>query len=469
MSQQVEVVVFSGDRQVDGPLARPVRRLPTGRAGIVYGGEVYPLHAGDRIELTDPTFDKSACATYVERGAPIPYAVSTRHTTVSVQPTSLLADQDWYVETSRFGHYLVFDADEQTAGQVVDLVDDAGLVVRRWDSSHRPADDGRSYDWFVRLGFDGDREACVRILGNVLRGSPAAEPALTGLPEGLQRSVVKALEKALVVARDNTRLGNEIERLGEELAARSSRIDAVQLQAEADAASFATAADGLRAQVAAHDRNRRSLLDAHERQVATLRSEVAEALAVADNDQAATIAADRDRILDEYVEADQKLTEMTTALATREREVAGLQAQLVQLQGRLAEVKDADRERATAAREAHQGNRIPRNGADAFIQKVLGRCSLDADSIELLLELRRADKMMRELIRVNDNADDLRTRSKKVQGYAGWWEIPKINIGARKAMGRLYYRHTSDGDVEVHVHDKDDNSEQRRFLERKLV
>jgi hypothetical protein len=42
---------------------RPVRVLPDGASGVVFRGEVFPLHPGDEIHLDDPTYDKDACPT----------------------------------------------------------------------------------------------------------------------------------------------------------------------------------------------------------------------------------------------------------------------------------------------------------------------------------------------------------------------------------------------------------------------
>ena len=76
----------------------------------------------------------------------------------------------WYVETNRFGHYVVFDADEHVAEALAGRLDDVGLDVIRWDESFRPADNGIQYDWFVRLGFDGDKADVIRLVDAQVAG-----------------------------------------------------------------------------------------------------------------------------------------------------------------------------------------------------------------------------------------------------------------------------------------------------------
>ncbi|WP_460793342.1 hypothetical protein [Nocardioides pacificus] len=221
-SQQVDVEVFNADRQVDGPLRRPVRLLPTGDAGVVYGGEVYPLYRGNRIDITAPCYDKYDCASFVADGELIPFAATPTPSTRGVRPAPVpLPEGDWNLETNRFGHYVVFNADESTAEHVVDRLDAGPLGVRRWDASHRPASDGRHYDWFVRLAFKGERDECLRQVRSHLShsGTPPAQPLeLDGVPSNLRTAVLSALQKALAVARENSTLKQERDRLKADLA-----------------------------------------------------------------------------------------------------------------------------------------------------------------------------------------------------------------------------------------------------------
>src|SRR3954452_20087810 len=105
-SEQVQITVFSDGRRVDGPMPRPVRLLPSGKAGVVYGGWVYPLHQGAVIELSDTPFAKTDCPGFVTAGAAVPFAGQSETPDWS---RPVLGVNDWYLESNRFGHYLVFD------------------------------------------------------------------------------------------------------------------------------------------------------------------------------------------------------------------------------------------------------------------------------------------------------------------------------------------------------------------------
>lgn len=75
---------------------------------------------------------------------------------------------DYYVESNRLGHYLVFDGDDNTKERVVAHLEQNGMPVRYARKSIRPADNERRYDWFARLEFQGDREQCQHELARIL-------------------------------------------------------------------------------------------------------------------------------------------------------------------------------------------------------------------------------------------------------------------------------------------------------------
>lgn len=143
---------------------RPVRILPTGYAGAVFRGLVYPLYAGDFIDLDDEPFSKDSCSGFVTRGCPIPYS-PTAHAT---DDADHLGIESWYLESNRFGHYLVFDSSQIAAERLVDTLTAAGLGVLRWDESSRAADNGEMYDWFIRLDYQGSRDQCLRRVSEIL-------------------------------------------------------------------------------------------------------------------------------------------------------------------------------------------------------------------------------------------------------------------------------------------------------------
>lgn len=74
----------------------------------------------------------------------------------------------WYLESNRFGHYLVFDTSDENVHRLVTAVEECGLGVVRWDASTRPSDDGVLYEWFIRLAFDGSRDECLKVVNELL-------------------------------------------------------------------------------------------------------------------------------------------------------------------------------------------------------------------------------------------------------------------------------------------------------------
>ena len=501
-SEQVQVEVMSGDRLVDGPLLRPVRLMPGGRAGVVYGGQVYPLYAGDRVDVTDMAVDKLDCPEFVSLGGSVPYAQRTPSNRVEpVELRGLLDEDDWHLESNRFGHYLVFDATEEDAERVVACVDESPLGVRRWDASHRPADNGRLYDWFVRLQFDGDREDCLRHVRALL--SPRSQfqsPAIAldeSVPEHLRSAIVSALQKSLRVAQENRRLCDELataeDRLsGLEMARAILLSESEQARIDHENKARLQAAQIQALLKAAVDREkeyRRSVEDlrkAHVVELAGLRAQVESPRLSSQPEAESETREFLQRQLDakqqeidqlyeswdnEATRANQlqaQLESVTVDHATACEKVTSLEEAVRSRTSQLTEVLDEQRERRTAEREKSQSKVRP--NLERFLSKLFKRCVLDRESADTLLEFERPAKAVREIMRIDDDDPQLKAVAKKVKGYDRWWELSNVHTGAsgKSAMGRIYFR-PHDGDVIVVVHRKKDGDEQRRFMERRLV
>lgn len=166
-SKKVDVAVYDGDRLVARLTTRPVRLMPDRCAGVVYNGAVYRLYQGNYINVSDEPVDKDNCDSFVAAYSDIPYRPEIRRDDLS--DSGHLGIEDWYLESNQFGHYLVFDASEDAARRLVDAVESRGLGARRWDESSRQADNGQFYDWFIRLGFTGSRDECMRRSKTCLR------------------------------------------------------------------------------------------------------------------------------------------------------------------------------------------------------------------------------------------------------------------------------------------------------------
>ena len=136
-SQQVVVRVLDGESLVDESIRRPVRLTPDGFAGVVYAGAVYPMFAGNVVDIAGPSWEVEDCNRFLLAGAPVPYA--QRVDGQSSNPPFGGLHGEWTVETNRFGHYVVFNASERVASLAVDSLEAAGVSVQRWDVSHRAA------------------------------------------------------------------------------------------------------------------------------------------------------------------------------------------------------------------------------------------------------------------------------------------------------------------------------------------
>lgn len=241
---------------------RPVRRLPSGESGVVYGGDVYPVHQASAgsvlIELDDACLPKDRCPSFVGVDEPIIYMPSGLR--LSGIHRSLLPER-WAIETNRFGHYVVFDGDEDLAEAVIDRLESAGFVVRRWGASIRAAADGYFYNWFVRLTYDGTAEECRASVRDALsRGSDreaapndavdleARLDALEGLTTTLKGVLTAQVERStmreveLAEARDrNVALREELRGLRAELAAAHGTSDSLRSNLDVTQAANASA------------------------------------------------------------------------------------------------------------------------------------------------------------------------------------------------------------------------------------
>lgn len=170
----VDVEVFDGDETIDVAHERPVRLMPCGKAAIVYRERVYPLHEGNIIRLEDLPLDVELCQRFVAWDEPIPYCSDSEEEwdfADDAMAKESLGIGSWYLESSKLGHYVAFDASEAGAQRLAAAIKDSDLGLVKLDESFRPAADGHQYDWYIRLKFRGPRDQCLRILEGILGGA----------------------------------------------------------------------------------------------------------------------------------------------------------------------------------------------------------------------------------------------------------------------------------------------------------
>ncbi len=167
----VDVEVFDGDETIDVAHDRPVRLMPSGKAAIVYRERVYPLYEGNIIHLEDLPLDMELCQRFVAWDEPVPYCSYREEEWDSADDETHeenLGIGSWYLESSKLGHYLAFDASEAGAQRLAAAIEESDLGLVKLGESFRPAADGHQYDWYIRLRFRGQREHCLRVLEGIL-------------------------------------------------------------------------------------------------------------------------------------------------------------------------------------------------------------------------------------------------------------------------------------------------------------
>ena len=436
---QVSVRVVDGDTLVEDSVRRPVRLTPDGFAGAVYAGAVYPLHQDNRIDLGDPSWEIEDCNRFLFAGAPIPYRPEAGNEGASGGGG---LDVTWHLESNRYGHYVVFNASEHVAGAVVDALERSGIGVQRWDVSHRVADDGRFYDWFARLKFKGPREEAKVLVAAVLAPAPGSLPVeIERSPDELR---IEELEQQV-----ETLLDRVLE-LRSELS--ESRADAEQLKLRAERAE--TRESQLAEDLDRAAEHQKSL---HE-QLAALRTAepgLNKALLVKQDETEEML----EFVLAENASLQQEVSQLAAQGDADNRHIRGLQASVEDLSSRLAEMSSQEGER----RRAVSARRGPLPGAGGFIKVAFARLEFVLDGIEVLANVDSPAAMMRALAQI-DRGENI---GKDLEGLRGWREVSKLatGIAGSEDLGRIYYK--PDGDrVLVSVHVKQDDKEQRRFVER---
>ncbi|WP_148571888.1 hypothetical protein [Nocardioides caldifontis] len=458
-SAKVDVAVLSHGKRIDTLVSRPVRLTPSGHGGVVYAGDVYPLRADNSIEVTGASYDKTSCSSFVDAGEPVPYGPSS----TPAQPPGVQLKR-WYVESNRFGHYLVFDASVTLAERVVALMDSSGIGVRRWDESVRVSDNGEQYDWFIRLAFDGSREECLRRVRHVLAATGPATSAPSAILSSTQADSVREAAELLDQMQDDLRvLRSELQALK---TYQETERDRLIDQFTAAKRLAQKQVDGLTRDL--HEaRSGRRALETQVSELEALLEEVTDPSATtpsADEAVSSARAAERHAI-DQWKAAALEVDDLQTDVRTLRAELDSARdaAEFYESNYRTAvEERDEHREKRRSVASAHGGGG-PRGSTELFLERLFERLDLSADGIDLLLEWPRPAAAVKHLLSIEDRTDErLRT---KVVGRDGWWEL-RTHTGhaAHGDMGRIYYHPTKDGRVDVELHHKKDKKDQNRFL-----
>jgi hypothetical protein len=441
-AQQVVVRVVDGSTVVEESVRRPVRLTPHGYAGVTYAGAVYLLLVGNTIDISGDSWEVEDCNRFLLADTPVPYAPLGG----ANEPQQFTGfDGDLYVDTGQFGHYVLFNASERVATGLVDALETAGLSVQRWDVSHRPAGDGRFYDWFARLRFKGTHEEAIARISDALRPpvplestvSLEAAPAPTRLDD-LEAKYEKLLDETVELRDRLAASERESSILRERLASATAR--EAKLSADLDRAL----------------EHQRSLRD----EISELSRSPVQAV-----DTKALLAkqSDTEELLElalaENAELRQQLQSLRGKAERGETQIETLEATVLNLELRLEEVADQESEqRRVAATQI-----APRRGVAGFLDTAFARLTFVLDSVEVLANLETPSAVMRSLVQI----DMGEVVGKDLESIRSWREVSKLatGIAGSESMGRIYYK--PDGNrVLVSVHVKQSDKEQRRHLQR---
>ncbi|WP_421093640.1 hypothetical protein [Pseudarthrobacter sp. CC4] len=441
-SQQVVVRVVDGASVVEESVRRPVRLTPDGYAGIVYAGAVFPLFADNVIDMAGPSWEIEDCNRFLLAGASVPFARKADN--ALAQQSFIEFPDEWNVETTRFGHYVVFNASERLAAEVVAALEAGGLSVQRWDVSHRTAADGKFYDWFARLRVKGthtDALSRVAAVFSPVSADLVVEPSPTQTDtrfEDLAAQVEQLLDQTVELRERLDGSESQVTLLRQRLAAATDRES--KLASELNRALEHQ--KSLLGQIAELGRAPEQPFDTRAFLVKQTETEELLEFALAEN-----------------AELYSSVGSLRAQAEQGDARVLSLEAMVLGLRERLEEVGHQERERRRAAAAPV----APRRGVLGFLDTAFSRLTFVLDSMEVLANLDAPASLLRSLVQI-DMGENV---GKDLEGLRGWREVSKLATGVAGSedMGRIYYK--PDGaQVLVSVHVKQDDKEQRRHLER---
>lgn len=455
MARSIDVAVSNGLSFSRLARNRPARILPTGYVGAVVGGIVRPVyrHRLDclSVDLMDAGFEPSVCPYWGENDSFL-FVDDTRadHNAAIV---------DYYIETNSYGHYVVFNGDESVLDDVASRLT-RSIGVRRFSTSHRPADNGVQYDWFVRLDFDGSREQAEDLVKFALSHTDDEDGATDLAGHGEISELIASLPKPLQLRAAEEGLHQRgapelVSWLGFVAETSLNDIDSVKLslQEEIDRVTeTALARQAHFSQRESSDANEISLLKL---QVGELR----QALLVQINDQ--TPAPD--------------LQQQNAALESLQKENNELwrewQENETKLRSQTIELEEAKQQILQLMKENQRlehSNRLPRRISERLLQSLhvmlntLSNMDIHGDAAETIADrFENPVPVLNALVQLNggDNAP-----SKRITTAEGWRELDRhINTG-RCDRGRIYFKKQQNSRLLAVVHFKQDDTEQQRFF-----
>lgn len=461
MAKSIDVAVAQGTKFLRWASNRPARVLPNGYVGAVYNGSTMPVyqHRFDSfsIDIEDEGYEPELCS-FWKSSEPFLFSDSTAE-------EEDIDDIDWYLETNAYGHYLVFDGDEDTLNDVLGRLAGRGVALKRHGSSHRPADNGHHYDWFIRLDFDGSHEDAENLVFDALSTTSTDSTTtdfgelsntlklIFSLPPNLMIEAVKggllqqdaaALVSWLGDLTEATRTDIDDVKLGlqDEIDEATSRAnDSLKNYAELkrtaahEKLKYETSIKGLHSELEAL-RHRLEHSDTEISNTAELEAEIA---------KLKTDLADRKHVYEEWNKADDKASSLEAELQATRQQLQILSKENHRLANR-GTVRASDKTRKLAL-----------SGL-----KLLTEINIHGDAADTIVEGFHSPEPLFDVLKRLNCGEQI--RATRITTARDWFEVDKhINTG-QSDMGRVYFKKQESGRLFVVVHLKKNDAEQQRFF-----
>ena len=147
MNKLIDVKIFNNGKFLNKiAKKRPLRLMPSGRQGVVYKKRVYEVLKGNKINISNSSYDKDECPL-------INFNKTKRKFEI----------QDWHIDIG-FYNYLLINGSEELCDRALAFLDENDISWLRSDKSFKKAKNGTQYDWYIRLDDDADINELRKIL-----------------------------------------------------------------------------------------------------------------------------------------------------------------------------------------------------------------------------------------------------------------------------------------------------------------
>lgn len=475
MSKKIDVVVAKGNKFIRWARERPVRHFPGGIVGVVYNSLARPVyeHRFDSlsIDIDDEGLDSAECPIW-QSSDPLLYKDDKHLENQS-------KDINWYIETNSNGHYLVFDGDESTLDRILVMLIENEIGVIRHAKSHRPADNGIKYDWFIRLRYGGTREEAYDLITNLFLNSlsenvdadaqhlAGTEVLINFLPKRIRKEALLDGMQEFDIERFMSWLGDLFIETEDDLEERIFELQAKLDKANEQTSGFQIELEGTK-RTASLDKSK------YETTIAGLHSEIDELrnkfdLSVESKDTISVLKAKIAKLETEISNNTDYIDGIEKEWVQRDEEVVSLKSELEDTREfNLKLTKQADKltKKIEALKETKltvsaKTERIVRASLQTFHNIDIDDAAVDTIS-DWFLDPLPLFKILKSL----NNKESL--PSKNISTAGGWFEIQEhIGTGQSK-MGRVYFKKQKSGRLAVVIHHKKDNKEQNRYFKNTL-